>query len=77
MFKSRSPHIPGAVLEPVGFRAPSRRAGDGAVPIVNYRPASNAVEPGVLVAEPEDVAVVGDHPLQAAPMMGLVHLAQG
>ena len=40
-------------------------------------PGLNAVEPGVLVAEPEDVAVVGDHPLQAAPMMGLVHLAQG
>ena len=44
--------------------------------VAAIRPGSNAVESGVLVAEPEDVAVVGGHPLQAAPVLGLVHLAQ-
>jgi hypothetical protein len=42
----------------------------------NYPPGSNAAEFGVLVAEPEDIAVVGDHLFQTALMLRLVHLAQ-
>ena len=34
------------------------------------------VKAGVLGAEPQDVAVVGHDALQAAPVLGLVHLAQ-
>jgi hypothetical protein len=34
------------------------------------------MERSVLRAEPQEVAVVGDHLLQAAPVLRLVHLAQ-
>ena len=34
------------------------------------------MEPRVLSAQPQDVAIVGDDALEAAPVLGLVHLAQ-
>jgi hypothetical protein len=34
------------------------------------------MEPGVFRAQPEDAAVICDHLLQAASVLGLVHLAQ-